>query len=134
MAAKGGRAGVEVEGGAQLRRAFKKLEGRAGDLRPAHRAAAELVQDRADFLVPRQTGALGDSIKANVRRSGSSVIAGGTSLVPYAGPIHFGWRDRNIEPQPFLYDALDDRRDEIRDRYAAEVALMVRRFDTEAPD
>lgn len=134
MAAKGGRAGIEVEGGQELRRAFRKMGTRAGDLRDAHREAAELVEQRAESIVPRRTGALAGSIKSSVRRSGSSVVAGGTALVPYAGPIHFGWRARNIEPQPFLYDALDDRRDEIAARYAAQVATMVRRFDTEAPD
>jgi hypothetical protein len=131
--AKGGRAGIEVEGGPQLRRAFAKLEDRADDLRDAHRSAAETVEDEAESIAPRLTGALIDSIRTSVRKTGSSVLAGGTGLVPYAGPIHFGWRARNIEPQPFLYDALDRRRGEIAERYAAEVGTMVRRFDAEAP-
>ena len=30
-------------------------------------------------------------------------MAGGAK-VPYAGPIHWGWPDRNIEPHPFIAD------------------------------
>ena len=109
------------------------MEDRAGDLRDANRAAAETVEQEAESLVPRLTGALAGTIRSSVRRTGSSVLAGGRSLVPYAGPIHFGWRARNIEPQPFLYDALDNRRRAVAEAYAAEVASMVRRFDAEAP-
>lgn len=130
---KGGRAGVEVEGGPELRRAFRKFDSRLGDLRDLHTAAAELVEDRAEDLVPRETGALGDTIRTSRSTRGAAVLAGGRSLVPYAGPIHFGWRARNIEPQPFLYDALDQRRDDVRDRYERGVAQLVERFDAEAP-
>ena len=134
MARKGGRAGVEVEGGPQLRRAFRKLGDRADDLRDVHRDAAKIVEQEAESLVPVLSGALRDTIRTSRTRSGSGVLAGGRSLVPYAGPIHFGWRARNIEPQPFLYDALDKRRDEVVARYSEGVATLVRRFDAEAPD
>ena len=130
---KGGRAGIEVEGGPQLRRAFGRMEDRADDLRDAHRSAAETVEKEAESIAPRLTGALIGSIRSSVRKTGSSVLAGGTGLVPYAGPVHFGWRSRNIEPQPFLYDALDNRRREVAERYADQVGTMIRRFDAEAP-
>jgi hypothetical protein len=130
--AKGTRAGVEVEGAPELRRAFRKLGDRADDLKGVHREAAELVADRAESLVPRLTGRLAGTIRTSAGKTGSAVLAG-RSLVPYAGPIHFGWRARNIEPQPFLYDALDDRREAILDRYADAVESMVHRFDREAP-
>jgi hypothetical protein len=133
MARNGGRAGVEVEGGPELRRAFRKLDDRAADLKPANRAAAELVEREAETLVPRLTGRLARSIRSTASKRVGSVLAG-RSMVPYAGPIHFGWRARNIEPQPFLYDALDNRRDDVVDRYRAAVDTMVRRFEAEAPD
>lgn len=132
--ARTGRAAIQLEGGPQLRRAFAKMEDRAGDLRDPARDAAETVEQEAESIVPVASGSLRDSIRSSVRRTGSSVLAGGTRLVPYAGPIHFGWRARNIEPQPFLYEALDRRRDEVVRKYAESVAGMVRRFDKEAPD
>lgn len=131
---KGGRAGVEVEGGPELRRAFVKMGARADDLKDATRAATELVEREAESIVPRVTGALRDTIRSSVTARAGSVIAGGRSRVPYAPPIHFGWHARNIEPQPFMFDALDRRRDDVVDRYRAQVDTIVRRFDAEAPD
>lgn len=131
---KGGRAGVEVEGGPELRRAFRKLGDRADDLKDAARNAATIVERRAESLVPRASGALAATIRSTATARAGTVIAGGRAMVPYAGPIHFGWHARNIEPQPFMYDALDDRRDEVVDAYRAAIDTLIRRFDAEAPD
>ena len=131
--ARGGRAGVEVEGAKELRRAFDRMEDRAGDLRELHKDAASIVEREAESIVPVLTGRLRDSIRTTAGKTSAAVLAG-KRLIPYAGPIHFGWREHNIEPQPFLYDALDDRRDDIIARYADGVGDMVRRFDSEAPD
>lgn len=134
MAAKGGRARVEVEGAPELRRAFRKLDGRLDDLSDVNRDAVRVVEDEAESLVHVLSGALRDSIRSRAGRRSGAVVAGGTRLVPYAGPIHFGWRIRNIEPQPFLYDALDHRAGEVVERYERGIDKLVRRFDSEAPD
>ena len=132
MAAKGGRAAVEVEGGPQLRRAFRRLDDRLDDLSELHHDIGEVVADRAEELVPRLTGRLAGSIRATRTKTSAAVVAG-RRLIPYAGPIHFGWRARNIEPQPFLYDALDDRRGEVLRKYRDGVDTLIHRFDREAP-
>jgi hypothetical protein len=128
----GGRPGVTVEGGPQLRRAFGKAADRAEDMKLLHKGAAEIVGQRAEEIVPRLIGQLADTIRTTARKTGSSVVAGGRRAV-YAGPIHFGWRARNIEPQPFLYTALDERRGEVHQRYIEGVEDLVRAFDREAP-
>lgn len=133
MARKGGRAAVEVEGGPELRRAFRKYGDRVDDLKDVHRDAAGIVEAEAETLVPVLTGTLRDTIRTSGTRSGAAVIAGRNRTVPYAGPIHFGWRVRNIEPQPFLYDALDRRRGEVIQRYQEGVDELIHRFDREAP-
>ena len=129
----GTKPGIEVEGGPQLRRAFKKLGDRASDLTQLHGDIGEIVEETAAELVPVASGELRDSIRHSKRKTGATVLAGRRS-VPYAGPIHFGWRARNIEPQPFLYDALDKRRGEIAKRYADGIGDLVERFDREAPN
>lgn len=129
----GTRPGVEVEGGPQLRRAFRKLGDRADDLKAVHKDIGEVVADKAADFVPVMTGRLRRSIKSRATKKRARVEAGGRGI-PYAGPIHFGWRARNIEPQPFLYDALDDRRGEVMERYVKGVDRMVRKFDSEAPN
>lgn len=129
----GGRTAVEVEGGPEFRRAMRRLGADVGELKAVHRELAEDVASSAESLVPVLSGRLRDRIRPRATSRAATVTAGGRG-VPYAGPIHFGWRERNIEPQPFLYDALDDRRDEVRAAYAGHVAGLVRRFDREAPD
>lgn len=133
MARTGGRAKVEVEGGPELRRAFRRLDDRLDDLKGVHRDAVEMVEGEAESLVPVLSGALRDTIRVSVSKRGGAVLAGGRSLVPYAGPIHFGWRARNIEPQPFLYDALDKRRADVVRTYTEGVDTLLHRFDAEAP-
>lgn len=134
MARKGGPAAIELEGGPELRRAMKRFDDRLGDLTAVNLAAALTVEGQAEQLVPFVTGALFDSLRARATSRAGYVTAGGAAGVVYAGPIHFGWRRRNIEPQPFLYDALDERRGEILATYNAAVEDMVHRFDHEAPD
>jgi len=123
---------VTVTGGKELRRALKHLEDGTDDLKDANQAAGQLVADEAETLVPVDSGLLRSSIRAARQAKGASVLAG-SGRVPYAAPIHFGWRARNIEPQPFLYDALDNRRDEVVEAYAKQVGQLVKRFDREAP-
>lgn len=133
MARKGGRAAVEVEGAKELRKAFANLDDRLDDLSDVNADAARIVEHEAESLVPVLTGRLRETIRTSRTKRSSAVLAGGRSLVPYAGPIHFGWRARNIEPQPFLYDALDHRRDEVVRRYEDGIDALVHRFDREAP-
>ena len=66
------------------------------------------------------------ALKASVRAGASSragVVRAGKKLVPYAGPIHYGWPSRPnnekgwrggpIPPKEFLWDAMDERRAEV---------------------
>jgi hypothetical protein len=128
----GGKAGVEVEGAKELRKALKRMDGRLDDLKDTHKAAAEIVAAAARPLVPVRTGALLSSLRTDRRASGASVLAG-RSRIPYAGVIHFGWPGHNIEPQPFLYEALDARREEVAEAYDRKIGELVRRLDREAP-
>lgn len=130
--AKGGRAGIEIVGARELRSGLRKLGDRADDLKDVHQDAGELVAGTARELVDVVSGDLRDTIRTDRRKSGASVIAGRAS-VPYAGVNHFGWPARNIEPDPFLYDALDQRRDEVVDRYRRGVDELVRKFEIETP-
>ena len=66
-------------------------------------------------------------------RAASTMTSGkvrlGNSKVLYAGAIHFGWPARRIKPQPFIYDALDGRRNEVAQLYATRIDQLVRRYD-----
>jgi hypothetical protein len=49
--------------------------------------------------------------------------------VLYAGPIHFGWPARNIQPNPFIYEVLDGRRQEVYALYADRISQLIVKYD-----
>lgn len=112
--------GVRVDGAKELRKAIRKAE--RDDLKKALKAAnkdaAEVVAVRARVkYVPVRSGALRSSIRSLGSQTVGQVKAGRGKTSRYAGVIHFGNPRRNIKPQPFLYEALDDRRKEVFDQY-----------------
>ena len=108
---------IEIEGLHKLRRALIKLDDAArDDFKQAGYQAAEIVVNEAKRLVPVRSGKLGKTIRAHKVVSGAKVSAGRTT-VPYAGAIHFGWARRNIRPNPFLYDAADNRVNDVMNEY-----------------
>jgi len=124
-----GKPGIKVEGLDKLTRQMKTLEGDAVSLVKA--LNAELAADVADVArrkVPRRSGKLAGSIRSSGQAK-TGVVRAGSRGVPYANPIHFGWAKHNIRPQPFLYDALDDRRQHVTDRWAAELEKIVSKVD-----
>jgi hypothetical protein len=118
---------VEVEGAS----AFRKAATAAGkeavdDLKKANKAAAEVVKAAAIPLAPVLTGALRSSIRpAGTKTAG--IVRAGKARIPWAPVVHWGWAARGIEPRPFMLDALDRRRDEVTERYATQVAEIVRK-------
>lgn len=98
----------------------------------ATRRGAAIVAERAESLAPRRSGALAGSVRVvDVDDATSTVVAGGDD-VPYGRVIHDGWPRRNIVGQPFLTDALDERRDDVVNVYRDKVDELIRRFDVEA--
>lgn len=120
---------LQIEGLREVRRDLKKFsESSKKDLKLTHLKAAEIVVADAKRLVPFRSGKLAASIRAAATVSGGRVRVGSAS-VPYAGPIHFGWPARKIKPQPFVYDALDPRRNEIAQLYAERISQLIDRYD-----
>lgn len=121
---------IRIEGGRELRRDLK----RAGrdDLRDAlkagHKEIAEVVADEAKRRAPKQTARLARSIKGKGTLAGARVQAGSKS-VPYAAVIQFGWPARNIEPNRYINDAVEEKMPEVRKIYEARMADIVDKFN-----
>lgn len=99
-----------------------------GELKVMNQEAAEIVAGRAQSLVPVRTGTLRDTIRAaGAQKSGR--VRAGFKRVPYAGAIHFGWAARNIDPNTFLYDALDQRRLEVLQHYDRQLEALIKKYD-----
>lgn len=116
---------IEVEGAKELRRALKQIDSGTADLKKVHADAAAVVEQAAGTFVPRRSGRLAGSIRST-GQAGAGVVRAGKAAIPYAGPIHFGWAAHNIAPQPFLYDALDQRRDEVIALYEDAVDKLIK--------
>jgi len=118
---------VSVDGARELRKALKTVgdEAKAG-LKDVNLEVAEIVARAAVTKVPSRSGALRETVRAAGAQTRASVKAG-FKKVPYAGVIHFGWPARGILPQPFLYDALDARRDEVMDAYTDGMADLIKK-------
>jgi hypothetical protein len=124
-------ASVKVEGLRELQRELRRLEETElrKELRGINKDAARIVADEGKARAPSRTGRLAASITPKGEQRGAVVQAGSASRVPYAGPIHFGWAARNIEPNPFLYDALSDRWSEVYNSYQKALDDLVDRFN-----
>lgn len=109
---------VSIAGERELRRALRGVEGGIADMKAVHLEAAETVRDAVD--APRESGDLAGTVRAAGQAKGA-VVRAGKKAVPYAGVVHFGWPERNIEPQPYLYEALDDRRTEVISLYEERI-------------
>lgn len=123
---------IEVDGAKELRTAMKRMSADLGDLTRLNKEVAGIVASDARGRAPNLTGALSRSVRPGSNKKAGYVTAG-RKLVPYAGPIHFGWPRRNIEPNTFLYDAADARSGEVIGRYRDRIGDLVRKLDRETP-
>tara|TARA_R110002020_G_scaffold8879_5_gene35652 strand:- start:427 stop:819 length:393 start_codon:yes stop_codon:yes gene_type:complete len=122
---------VDVQGGRELRRKFKEAGDDMADLKELHRRLADDVAGTAKTKVPVRTGRLRNSIRGSGTKTAARVRVGnnrksGPSAVPYAKPIHFGWAAKNIKPQPFIFEALDERRQDVINAYNDQVRQIIR--------
>lgn len=120
---------LEIEGLRDLQKALRNLtEDSRNDMKETHRKAGQIVVDGAARLVPVRSGALLASLKsAPTQRQGRVRV--GSAAVPYAGPIHFGWPARNIKPNPFIYEVLDGRRQEVYALYSQRISELIFKYD-----
>lgn len=94
---------LRIEGLGKTLRAMAKAGAEAEDIRELMHSLGMIVVNAAN--PPVVDGNLAGTLRAGRGKTKAVVRAGG-ARVPYAGVIHYGWPARNIEPQPFLTDAL----------------------------
>ena len=105
------------------------------DLRKANLEGVEQVLAEALRRAPvgtrtdkhHKSGRLKSTIKGSASKVRGTIRAGGKK-VPYIFPIHFGWAARSITPNPFLYEALDERRDEVKEAYENQIADIIDKY------
>ncbi len=117
-------AAVRVDGLRELNRALGKAQADAGDQK-------ELMHELGMIVVraarpPVLNGDLAASIRAG-RGKTKAVIRAGGARAPHAAVQHYGWPAHNIEPKPFLTDALTSRTAEIVEAFDKGMGEILRK-------
>lgn len=121
------KAGIVVEGAAQLRRTLRAAGDDLQDLSEAHKQVGTFVTNAAAPRAPRRSGALAASGRPGGGKTGALIRYGG-ARVPYARPIHWGWPARNIKAQPWAYKTAIDTRPQWTAIYTAAVDKVLARI------
>jgi len=103
---------IKTQGIAKLNRAMLAAGTDAEDNRELMFKLGSIVAEEAKQLAPKRSGTLAGAIRAG-RGKTKAVVRAGFRSVPYAPVIHYGWADRGIEAQPYLLQALANKRDEV---------------------
>lgn len=117
---------IKVQGLNGLIRGLKRAEAEdlLDKLKESNAEAARIVKDTAYPNVPVRSGNLAASLRSSATAR-AGVVRIGKAKVPYAGPIHFGWHRKHIAPNPFLYEAMDARIDEVTTAYWERVEKLL---------
>lgn len=121
---------------ARLRKEIRRVKDveLSDELKELHLDIAREIVDLAEPNVPvGETGNLRDDVRAAGNVTGA-VGRVGSKSVPYAPPIHWGWKARGIPARPFLQDAaaqIESAGGGVVDRYDAAVARMLDRVITQ---
>jgi len=120
-----------VAGADRLDRALAKLADDATDARVA-KVAGELVMGTAK---PKSRSSRVQRTGKVSASKGVARVQFGSPATPWAGPSHFGHGSPGaprpqggwILPNPFLYDALDQRREQVVDLYLTRCVQAIRK-------
>ena len=124
---------IKVTGLSKVQRDLRNLSTDALDLNKTefletNKQVAEIIIGESKKYVPVVSGALAAAVR-NASTKKSAKVRAGNVAVPYAGPIHFGYPKRAIKPNPFFYEAIDSRRNEVAKKYADLVSSLITKYD-----
>lgn len=91
---------VTLVGGNTLRRTLLDAGHDVKEWKSINKGAAEIAAEATRTAAPKRSWALARSIRAGATQRAGIVRVGGKK-VPYANPIHWGWKARNIKANPF---------------------------------
>lgn len=92
---------VRVTGADSVARALRRLRKDVTDWTPVTRIIAFDAARQGRGEVPERTGTLRSTVRGEYSRETARVVVGIYRKVPYAGPVGYGWRLRNITGDGF---------------------------------
>ncbi len=89
---------------------------------------SSFVAKKASAIAPKLSGALASSIVGNGTSERAQIVAG-SSTVPYAGVIEYGWPQKGREARPYLMPAVNNNMKEIVQEYGKGIDQAIRRYN-----
>jgi hypothetical protein len=120
------KASVEITGLDETQASLDRIADQADSLAAGFRSAEQIILISAQGKAPRRTGRLAASGHVAGDQGKASVQFGGPQ-VPYAGPIHWGWKARNIKANPFLLKATQATEPAWLHAYETHLAALINR-------
>ena len=102
----------------------KDIESNSG----LNRNISSLVAKKASAIAPKLSGAFASSIVGNGTSERAQIVAG-SSTVPYAGVIEYGWPQKGREARPYLMPAVNNNMKEIVQEYGKGIDQAIRRYN-----
>lgn len=110
-------------------RGMKKLGLDTQDLSGATTRIRSLVVPPAISGAPVRTGRLRNTVKARKYPNKVEVQAGNKTTVPYANPIHWGWKARNIKPNNWIEKVRDDKFQAVIQIFIEETEQVIKKAE-----
>lgn len=108
---------------------MKKLGLDTQDLSGATTRIRSLVVPPAISGAPVRTGRLRNTVKARKYPNKVEVQAGNNTTVPYANPIHWGWKARNIKPNNWIEKVRDDKFQAVIQIFIEETEQVIKKAE-----
>jgi hypothetical protein len=107
-----------------LNKLSKDIESNSG----LNKNISSLIANKASAIAPKLSGALASSIVGNGTSERAQIVAGSSS-VPYAGVIEYGWPQKGREARPYLMPAVNDNMKQIVQEYGKSIDQAIRRYN-----
>jgi hypothetical protein len=135
---------VAISGHTEVLKLLKEVGAPADAIKQANLEISQIVVDQAKrgttfkytskSYAYKSKGRLLKTVRAS-GAGGKATVMAGLKSVPYAGPIHWGWFydknwfiQKNIQPNPFLANALGYKREEIIETYKKNIDKLIAKW------
>ncbi len=124
---------VRVTGADSVARALRRLRKDVTDWSPVTRVIAFQAASRGRAEVPVRSGTLRSTVRGEATKDTARVVVGIYRKVPYAGPVGYGWKARNIKGDGFPRRIVSKARASALERISHYVELAKARTGRTGP-
>ena len=119
---------ITIQGIKEVTDSLKKLGKDLESNIELNKELSRTLSQKASAMAPRLTGALASSVIGNPSAEKAQILAGSTA-VPYAGVIEYGWPAKNREARPYLNPAVNNNMGYIIEKYNDSIQKAIQKYD-----